>query len=1355
MDIDSESTANSSAPATGTGAATALDHTGSPAPGRDRSPDDRHDGHRAAAHPDRRALEARYGTKCARLLLLAADPAYRPVALPVLPLDDAEARAFASRNGTRLSPDGERDHTALVSAYGAYLREQRPGLAAEVRVECGPAPWIVRSSGAEDTAVNVNAGGYDSVVCRSEAELYDTVATVVWSGCTERAVAQQRLADPDHRPGPIPVFVQPLIDAAYEEGAPPAEDELPLLDEDTVTDIAGWLRRLHRTFGEARLDCEWVVETDAGPVSVTSLTEARDGRTEAAGGTAGAAAGEAAGGTAGETDAPGSPAGQLALGFGFAAAQRVDARGNSVAWLAGDAAGSVLWQGAMLRQVRASALRLVQVRPATAFDPEPRVDVLTEDSHRAWEETCSALPAEFLVPPRRIAATAFLAATTLDDAWARYLGLDGPQRERVGHVFVERGSPAEHAGVMFRQAGVAVLRARLDELPGWASYALADPWSRVCFFGDGEPPLLRTVPRRVADVPADARLLFSPDRCADAAGAVREAGRAPTVESMPGADAVRALPGLPPVVKDRVLEQSLLPSSASFRRVRDHGHDRVESPAFLAQLAIRLAGDGQETAARALLDGLPEAARACMRAVLAAQGALSPAEAFPASTAALAHGSADVPGVATVAACADLRPAVALAELDDDPRVTATVRAEAVRMGAALVTAGAPRAAFRLLRVVRRMTDDMDALCVYTPEERERVLLDTLALLPPDAPGRVERWCALLLSSSMPPGEAPRLLGLAAGEDGFAEGYLRLKECESTFTAAAGLGEATERARELNDAYRAFVAGDRWTPGARPLLDLVHSDLVEVYDAALKKILLQLVDRPGPFLYRLYLDVMSAWLDAAGAGGLAADERRAAAVFREWIAKWRAGEPHGDYTIEHFTQPRLVIDLAAAGQGDTVAPDNPHQLHNLLHQWLLSRLERFPVEQAPGRLVELHRFCDRFCRGGNKLLRFTRDSFELEIPLSIHKASLLFRPDRIEVEWSEQPGVEEEETGRLLAFTVLLRRFGDWFPDLVLRADKLLLAGTWTLRIEVRPSGAGRFTYPRMRLALELLRTMLDASFDFSYVENEEVAGIDEAFADDVWKEYFTGLVAYRRELDDSDQYEAVESLPLGTAMAAVCLDGVTRTEVARAVRAGGAATFARMDALWEELAGERTPDAWNALFVRAQQLTLTAAALWPEESAAVLREGGRPWADLLATSLLRRRDVRDRLAAGCDDKAAASLTGLAGALLRHTPAALLRPDAPDSVAAVAAELADRPRVFRRCKQYLVHRYADILATGVLDRLVADLETVPEGFSGVQEEAISAALGRVDGGPRFRAPVRSKVDEAHPLFRAARARSAG
>ncbi|MFD7663875.1 hypothetical protein [Streptomyces sp. NPDC059788] len=1321
MDIDSESTAISTSPAAGRDAA------------RDDEPGERPDGHRATARQDRQALEARYGTKCARLLLLAADPAYRPVALPVLPLDAEEAHAFVSRTGTRISPDGERDHTALERAYGAYLREQRPGLAAEVRAECGPAPWIVRSSGAEDTAVNVNAGGYDSVVCRSEAELYGIVAAVVWSGCTERAVAQQRLADPDHRPGPIPVFVQPLIDAAPEDGAPPAEDELPLLDEDTVADITGWLRRLHRTFGEARLDCEWVVETDAGPVSVTSLTEARDGRTGAA-------------------DAPVGPAGQLALGFGFAAAQRVDARGNSVAWLAGDAAGSVLWQGAMLRQVRASALRLVQVRPATAFDPEPRVDVLTEDSHRAWEDACSVLPAEFLVPPRRIAATAYLAATTLDDAWARYLGLDRPQRERVGHVFVERGSPAEHAGVMFRQAGVAVLRARLDELPGWASYALADPWSRVCFFGDGEPPLLRTTPRRVADVPADARLLFSPDRCAGAADAVREAGPAPALEAMPGSDAVRALPGLPPVVKDRVLEQSLLPSSASFRRVREQGHDRVESPAFLAQLATYLAREGEQAAARALLDGVPEAARACLRAVLAAQGALSPAEAFPAATGALAHDGADVPGAAVIAACADLRPSVALAELDDDARVTATVRAEAVRVGAALVTAGAPRAAFRLLRVVRRMTDDMDALCVYTPQERERVLLDTLALLPPDAPDRVERWCALLLSSSMPPGEAPRLLGLAAGEEGFAEGYLRLKECESTFTAAAGLGGATDRARELNDAYRAFVGGGHWTSGTRPLLDLVHSDLVEVYDAALKKILLQLVDRPEPFLYGMYLDVMAAWLDAAAAGGLAEDERRAVAVFREWIAKWRAGQPHTDFTIEHFTQPRLVVDLAAAGAGDSVAPDNPHQLHNLLHQWLLSRLERFPVEQAPGRLVELHRFCDRFCRGGNKLLRFTRDCFELEIPLSIHKASLLFRPDRIEVEWSEQPGVEEGETGRLLAFTVLLRRFGDWFPDLVLRADKLLLAGTWTLRIEVRPSGADRFTYARMRLALELLRTMLDASFDFSYVENEEVAGLDEAFADDVWKEYFTGLVAYRRELDDSDQYEAVESLPLGTAMPAVCLDGATRTEVARAVREGGAATFTRMDTLWEELARERTPDTWNTLFVRAQQLTLTAAALWPEESAEVLREGGRPWADLLATSLLRRRDVRDRLAAGCDDKEAASLTGLAGALLRHTPAALLR---ADNAAAVAAGLADRPKVFRRCKQYLVHRYADVLGAGVLDRLVADLETVPEGFSGVQEEAIAGALGRVGGGARFRAPVRSKVDEAHPLFRAARARTGG
>lgn len=1270
----------------------------------------------------------KYGAKCARLLALSRDPEFTAVALPLLPFDPVDAYAYLAQDGAAVPLDGSVGHTAqreLAAGYAAFLRDRRPDLAEELHAVCGDAPWIVRSSGDEDHEENVNAGGYESLVCAGPEALYSTVAAVVFSGYGEHAIAQQRLTDPSYRPAPIAAFVQPLVDvAASAEGPPVAASETPLPAPADVAALAGLLVRLHERFAMPRLDSEWVLETDAGTVSVTGLTElTSDDRL----------------------------VGQLSLGFGFGTAQKSGDGGNSLAWLTG-VPGTVLWQGEMLRRVETARSTLVQVRPATAFDPEPSLDALTEKSRDAWRAACLSAPVDILVPPRRVRATSFLTSVRLEDAWSRYLLMQPEQRERLGHVLVERGTPAEHAAVMFRQHGVAVLRGRPEDLPETASYALADPWTQECHFGTGRPPEVEVETRRMSAVPQGCRLLFTRADGEEAAAAVLVDGVPPGPTLMPGASGLYDLPHVPPRVRDRIVANSFRPAPEVF--VRDGAE--VASPAFTARLAeallargvpadrvtelVRDTADGYTRglrAARADSFGVPAVLPRCARSV--PPGALG----------------------AAIAGAVDVRLPVVLARLEDAVALSDTALAEVLPRVLALAgTAGGPHvgpgreAALALIGAVESLTVAMTVLDVYDTPERDEVIGRAVAALPVDDPVRTEELCRFAARSSAPPTEIHHLLEMAAAEPDFAVRCLAL-ERRRVDLSAADAGDAARCGHALNEAFRAYAGAGAWhdggagtaqdsgggaraPEGSPVLLDLVRSDLIEAYDSTLKRLLLEVVSRPDQAAYRAYLDVLDAWLSAAAGYDLSPAEERSVAGFGRWVREWRGRPVPENFVLdEELTWSRL-LELSAAGEplAGGHGPDHPHQLHNALHQWLLHRTARYPVERAPSVVRELQRLSDRFGPGGNKLLRFTRNAFELDVPLGIHKASLLFRPDRVEGEWTEPPDVTEADSGRLTGLMILLERCESWFPELEFRGERVRMAGTWTLRVEARQANGERFTPAGMRLALGVFRTLFDGSYDFSYVPVDEVAGLDGAFLGPEWKRIFRALVDYRLVYEDAELFETLETLPLGTAIGMLCLDGHIRSEVARASAAGPEGAVARLDAAWRRLAGITDPADWIAGYNAVQQLALLVAARFPEAGVAALCAADQPgWADVLASALLPRADVRDAAVRAFSGRPEGD-----SLLLGRAPWLAL---SEENAAEVARRVMAAPGAYRRCKQLLVHRYADVLAgAGVLEELVAGLEVVPYGAGPRQEKLLAAAA---DGRLRRDIRVKPGVGGARPV----------
>ncbi len=90
------------------------------------------------------------------------------------------------------------------------------------------------------------------------------------------------------------------------------------------------------------------------------------------------------------------------------------------------------------------------------------------------------------------------------------------------------------------------------------------------------------------------------------------------------------------------------------------------------------------------------------------------------------------------------------------------------------------------------------------------------------------------------------------------------------------------------------------------------------------------------------------------------------------------------------------------------------------------------------------------------------------------------------MEWTEPPDCPGDEIARILAFEVFLDRFRTWmFPGLTVRREQVL--GTWTLFIRLGMPASGLWHYEDLRRFVAATRFLFDASYDFSYVENDAV----------------------------------------------------------------------------------------------------------------------------------------------------------------------------------------------------------------------------------------------------------------------------
>ena len=298
--------------------------------------------------------------------------------------------------------------------------------------ELGALPWIIRSSGDEDREDNPNAGAYESYICNSKEEFQHKLAKTMLSGMIDRATQQGVFVDKNYIRKLIPVFIQKLINCDDKD----EKEHVPFIAEHVTYEMVELMAKIHDLMELKQLDTEWVIETNHGIVSGTSMSIKNGERITA----------------------------EISLGFGIGATQHCTSKNINRIKVTSD--GVIKYQKQIYENVDVKKIWIIQAREAHNLILKKRVPLLKESFCLAIRKKDAAITWNYddeIIIGEVFKIANVIIANTLMQAWDIYLHFSEEQREKIAYVIVGIGSKTEHAGIMFSQTGVTVVKCEIDE----------------------------------------------------------------------------------------------------------------------------------------------------------------------------------------------------------------------------------------------------------------------------------------------------------------------------------------------------------------------------------------------------------------------------------------------------------------------------------------------------------------------------------------------------------------------------------------------------------------------------------------------------------------------------------------------------------------------------------------------------------------------------------------------------------------------------------------------------------------------------------------------------------------------------
>lgn len=1086
----------------------------------------------------------------------------------------------------------------------------------KIEQSIGSLPWIIRSSGDEDSIDNPNAGAYESYCCYQKEKFYVTLAKTLLSANNDHAVNQDRLIYNAKAPRIIPVFIQSLV--VGNEIA--NEDYVPMINEEKIRDMIEILMEIHHELNLELLDTEWVIESDEGIISATSISK---------------------------MDGMNGIQAELSLGFGLFSTQHVCRKVTQILY---NADTTIQYKKNNFLKVNVLKVWVIQARAAHKYFDYREVPLMEESTIQMLNASSGVLNDEYeevLVLGRNLEPAKVIVTRTLVQAWDVYIHLTDEQQKKVGYVIVQVGSQLEHAGIMFNETGITVIKSnRVEKLLSLKNATCCVDFKNKRTYLSKNDCIKEIYYEKKSTFhfTKDYYSLFldksieSLEKTHLEFSSKKEMYLYPKKDCMIIAERnIYAPCYLHEMV--RVAVASGLSIEECYKKLPQMEH---ESELYVNSFYTdKIKENYQFNMFSWVKDEMFHGNNGLLWLLMKLEEEVTESEL-----------------IREVYHCFEVQPYTS-------------------------------KRKYIIVNQLLTLKDNINSINCFKKDEIASIYQAVARMLcaKRENKERIEDICDIISDDSMSPYYIQYFLDDNQVNELLIMSYHHLKNSIKEFSASDD-GDINEKSIKLIQDYQDVKRHCK----NDIIINACYHNIVETFDNTAKVIAGNIVRSYSRIKYDLYLNVLKCFLNFIENG---TERKYVVEIVRAWFQQIKIEEEreHG-YDLQEYDIRAVIRDMQK--DKEVFKFENIHQVHNFLHQWALYEAPNIQNSNLCRNVNKLLAFCNTFCTEESHVLMARAKLLEINLPMCTHKASFQLLENGFRLEFSEPPETENSNIGRLVALDNMISLFFDATFKLEHFYEKQL--GTWTwivyAEVEEKETMFGKFEY-----FVKILRFLLDACYDFSHTPIESIENVEDYYNEPEWKKIFNHVLEYRKNIYDVAQFTELKTFAYSDFITQLSINEKYRENVLKCYQLGFEGCFKELKNIVSSLTSVKNPSEWASCYEILKSVIVVLESVWPKETLERLTK----WQCtdyikiLLYKNLLLRKDIQIIIKQNLDKYDREML-------LHSVPHLLIR---ENTVPFYCEFLLSNRSNYKMAKQFLLYEYVEKISDKDLEELILELKWIP------------------------------------------------
>ncbi len=1027
------------------------------------------------------------------------------------------------------------------------LNDKYYGLFDAVENELGELPWIIRSSGEEDGEENSNAGAYESYICDNKEKFNEQLAKTMLSGMNDRATEQGVFVDEKYTKQLIPVFIQRLITSENTDDI----ENVPFISEQNIYEMIAMLHKVHNVMELEELDTEWVLETSKGIISGTSMSIKNEDTYQFSA--------------------------EIVLGFGIGTTQHCTSKKINRFFVTQNK--EIKFEKNVYVEVDVKKIWIIQARKAHNIGFNKKVPILDENFKLEIEKKDTYIAFDYkeeIIVGEQFRVANAIVANTLMQAWNIYLHLSNEQRNDILYVIVKIGSKTEHAGIMFSQTKVTVLRCEIDgKIMNLRSTKCCIDFDKrkILFITKNNFDNEECYSMNNMTIKPEGYFLATKENEKNIFNCKKENGV--------------FMPELGCVII---------------------GESGIYSPCKLHMLAMQVLNDEDKK-----IKLYEEYKNSNIITKLYLQAIFCLGEEYYLCKKKYPFLKEDDVGL------------IWIIMMFEQGKMSDYLHNDIIRYFNNNITNERAYNFFSLLIELSKVIEYLDC---FTEKEVLKIY-DSLKMIISSKLNLGEK--NELLNLVVEYGMSPYYI-----EYFFEKGQVKVELFKAYKDIVSNLSSLvienddsliTFKSYEIKEKYGKIkeICGDNLITNA------CYHSIIEKYDSDAKEIAEILTNKHSKYYYDKYIQTLELMLNFIEQN---TTKNKTVDYIKKWLKEEKTQrEQIYSYNLAEYELQDVLRRFENGNYNHNF--ENIHQVHNFLHQWALLETPVVDAEELPDRVYGLVDFCNSFSMEKSKILRFGSNILEIELPMCTHKASFVINKDGFYVEFSESPETEDNEIGRLVALDKMIDVFFDETYEIDHFYEKQL--GTWTWFVYGKNNMSEQY-YEKYRNFISIIRALLDSSYDFSHTPIDRIGDVKQFFCQDEWKSLIIHLLEYRQKITSADLFTELKVFSFSDFFTQIIISESNRKYFLNLYKSGFDKCIYEFEVKTESVRMNKLKGEWIEEFRKLRLIILVLVLVWHKETLKNLERinVNSVYKVLLAKNLFLRKDVQQLVENGsiiCSDE--------------------------------------------------------------------------------------------------------------------------